>query len=102
MVATAAYSPLFLIACLTAFVIPESNRHLPTTVIAVFLTVHAAVFLLNVAAFLFTARDWRTRKFDSTKIKCWWIMAIVMTGGIGWVWYILKYRLWQHCPRKAA
>lgn len=91
--ATASYASVFVIAGLTTLVAPRILDHVPPQMIEMLVIAHVLVMLINFTAFGFTVRDWRARKFESSKAKYWWLVAIVYTGGVGWIWYVVKFKL---------
>lgn len=97
MLSTATYAALVFIAFLTVCYGLTTNSNASALAATIFITIHAALMVLNAAAFLFTVRDWRFREFKSPATKYWWLAAIAMTGGVGWIWYIMKFKLW-HSP----
>jgi len=52
---------------------------------------HLSVMAWNFVALGFTLRDLYLRTFPHENTKLLWLIAIVNTGGIGWVAYLWKY-----------
>lgn len=59
---------------------------------------HFVGMALNFTAFGFSIRDLYLRPFPNPNSKVTWVLLIVFTGGIGWLFYIVKYALKPRLP----
>jgi len=65
----------------------------PGAVFRVILPFHFFGMALNLVALILTIRDLYLRDFGRENAKLTWLLLILMTGGIGWVIYILRHAL---------